>query len=563
GSPIKDAKGNIKGALEYILDITDEAKQRQAAEEKINNLNTIPTPIMSIDADYNITFINPEGARVLESRPEELVGKKCYDLFKTPHCRTEKCACLRAMKTDTVITENTIARPRPNTIIPIKYTGSPIKDAKGNIKGALEYMLDITEETQQKQAAEEKINNLNTIPTPIMSIDRDYNVIYINPTGASVAGTTPDKAIGKKCYDLFRTGHCRTENCAAMRAMKTDSIVDDKTTASPNGTHMDIIYTCSPIKDAKGNIKGALEYIQNITAQVVVEKMIEESTVNVVELVDTSRQKIDEISTQMEGINREIDNQVHLLGESSDKLEKMLESSIFMEKLSSESVSLSRDVQKDADTGKGAGEEAKRKLGAINQSMSKNHQMVVKLVEELEKISGFVDIIKEIASQTNLLAFNAAIEAARAGDAGRGFAVVADEVRKLAENSSKNAVDISKIVRIIEKESNETIDSMKSGVVMLDEGAEVIQNALGALDKISTGMQAISESVENMSTQAVSLANEGKTVSTHIHGVVETSMKNQKSAVNINDSIGDTTEALEGLMTSSDQLREAVDKLRN
>ncbi len=51
-------------------------------------------------------------------------------------------------------------------IIPIKYTGAPIKDAKGNIKGALEYILDMTEEARQKQAADEKIENLNTIPTP-------------------------------------------------------------------------------------------------------------------------------------------------------------------------------------------------------------------------------------------------------------------------------------------------------------------------------------------------------------------------------------------------------------
>ncbi len=67
-------------------------------------------------------------------------------------------------------------------IIPIKYTGAPIKDAKGNIKGALEYVLDMTEEAKQKQAADEKIENLNTIPTPIMSIDTDFNY-YLYESG--------------------------------------------------------------------------------------------------------------------------------------------------------------------------------------------------------------------------------------------------------------------------------------------------------------------------------------------------------------------------------------------
>ena len=262
GAPIKDAKGNIKGALEYIVDVTEEAAQKQAADEKINNLNTIPTPIMSIDTEFNVTFMNPAGAAVVGMTPDETIGKKCFDLFKTPHCQTEKCACDRAMKTDSVIMDQTIARPAEGVIVPIKYTGSPIKDAKGNIKGALEYILDVTEEAAQKQAADEKINNLNTIPTPIMSIDTEFNVTFMNPAGAAVVGMTPDETVGKKCFDLFKTPHCQTEKCACDRAMKTDSVIMDQTIARPaEGVIVPIKYTGSPIKDAKGNIKGALEYL--------------------------------------------------------------------------------------------------------------------------------------------------------------------------------------------------------------------------------------------------------------------------------------------------------------
>ena len=127
-------------------------KQKQAANEKIENLNTIPTPIMAMDTDFTITFINPAGAAVVGTTPGRgRWARKCYDLFKTPHCKTEKCACARAMKTDSVVTEQTIARPADGVIIPIKYTGSPIKDAKGNIKGALEYMVNITAEKEVGQ----------------------------------------------------------------------------------------------------------------------------------------------------------------------------------------------------------------------------------------------------------------------------------------------------------------------------------------------------------------------------------------------------------------------------
>jgi len=258
---------NQQKTLVSINDISALRETQGLLQQLETDLNVIPTPIMEIDTLYTVTFMNPAGAAAVGLTPDEAVGKKCYDLFKTPHCQTEKCACARAMKTDSVISDQTIARPAEGVIMPIKYTGSPIKDAKGNIKGALEYILDVTDEMREKQAAAEKIENLNTIPTPpIMSIDTDYTVTFMNPAGAAVAGLTPDEAVGKKCYDLFKTPHCQTEKCACARAMKTDSVISDQTIARPaEGVIMPIKYTGSPIKDAKGNIKGALEYILDVT----------------------------------------------------------------------------------------------------------------------------------------------------------------------------------------------------------------------------------------------------------------------------------------------------------
>ncbi|MCD6535040.1 MAG: PAS domain-containing protein, partial [Deltaproteobacteria bacterium] len=256
------------GTIVNLQDITDKKDTEAKLRQMETDLNVIPTPIMEIDKNFNVTFMNPAGAAVAGLTPDEVIGMKCYDLFKTPHCKTEKCACTQAMKTDSVIYEQTIARPKEGIIIPIKYTGAPIKDAKGNIKGALEYILDITEEAKKSQEAEEKIENLNVIPTPIMSIDTEYNVTFMNPAGAAVAGLTPDEAVGKKCYDLFKTPHCQTEKCACDRAMKTDSVIYEQTIARPKeGVIIPIKYTGAPIKDAKGNIKGALEYILDITEE--------------------------------------------------------------------------------------------------------------------------------------------------------------------------------------------------------------------------------------------------------------------------------------------------------
>src|SRR5665647_2094449 len=71
-------QGQYKGALEFILDVTEESRQRHDANTKIENLNAIPTPIMSIDTDFTVTFINPAGAEAVGLTPDNVIGQKCY-----------------------------------------------------------------------------------------------------------------------------------------------------------------------------------------------------------------------------------------------------------------------------------------------------------------------------------------------------------------------------------------------------------------------------------------------------------------------------------------------------
>ncbi len=121
------------------------------------------------------------------------------------------------------------------------------------------------------------------------------------------------------------------------------------------------------------------------------------------------------------------------------------------------------------------------------------------LGREIEEISVIAGVIKEIADQTNLLALNAAIEAARAGEQGRGFAVVADEVRKLAERTTKSTHEIGEMIARIQRGTNEAVADMNQGVGEVSSGVELAAMADEAILRIRDGAQQVSQAITSIS----------------------------------------------------------------
>ncbi|EXJ13195.1 methyl-accepting chemotaxis protein [Imhoffiella purpurea] len=121
-----------------------------AALDRITGfIDMIPNPAMVINRDYEIQYMNHAGAKLSGRTPGELVGTKCYDHFKTADCRTDRCACARAMTIDQVVGSETVARPGSEPL-DISYTGVPVRDAAERMVGAFEIIVD---QTDVKQAA--------------------------------------------------------------------------------------------------------------------------------------------------------------------------------------------------------------------------------------------------------------------------------------------------------------------------------------------------------------------------------------------------------------------------
>jgi methyl-accepting chemotaxis protein len=154
--------------------------------------------------------------------------------------------------------------------------------------------------------------------------------------------------------------------------------------------------------------------------------------------------------------------------------------------------------------GKGA-EEVERsvdKMRIIAEAVNNSSQAVQKLHERSEQIGEIVNLITSIADQTNLLALNAAIEAARAGEHGRGFAVVADEVRKLAEGSGTAAQQIGELIQEIQMDTARASQAMSEGNKEVQEGVNTALHAKSALDEIVKAVHRMENMVEEITNAA-------------------------------------------------------------
>lgn len=425
---------------------------------KIDYLNNIPTPIVSIDKDYNIIYMNNAGAKLVGLTPKECEGRKCFEMFKTPHCHTSECRCHQAMEQDGVFVGETTANPN-GLAIPIQYTAVPVKDRDGTIVGALEYVVDITNLKQAIDDALTKVQYLNKIPTPVMVVDKDFNVQFMNQAGAQAVGRTPEGCMGQKCFSLFNTKHCNTAECRVAKAIREDGVFTGDTVANLPTGELPIRYSAAPIKDADGNLVGAMEYVIDISEEYQAVDEIRNLSMAAVEgrldaRANPAKYNICGFRDVAQGINDTLDAVIEPIKEASAVLQNMAEGDLRVRV-----------------TGNYKGDHAEIK-NALNMF--------------LEKIGEMIGQVKE---SSNMVA-NAANETSL------GNQDLSQRTEEQASSLEEISSTIEEVAASLQKSSEgaHVADSNSKGTLEIVRKGEIVVNELHqAMREITNGSRAIAE----------------------------------------------------------------------
>lgn len=484
-------------------------------------VRNIPNPMFVTDPKRNLVFLNKACLRFIGlTDASTVLGRKCWEVFQTDICKNN-CPILECIQQKTCCQRNAVVKDSAGNPVNISVDASAILTEDGELIGAMEVIRDINQDIKFQETLKNEKEYANSIISgirdPFFIVDKDLVVTYINEAAAGAVGYRIDEIIGKmKCGDVFKSNICK-DSCAIKHAMQTGQSIEGVRVIIKNrqGQEIPILASAAALKDGEGNVIGGFELVRDISADVAIEE------------------KVKEFSS-------------HLLEASRNLAAAAEETTMTAEQMSKGIYSLAEDSGKVTEVAVQASQTAKDGGKAVVntlQGMDSIFDIVKKVNDHLGDIEKhsvemgeIISVIDDVAEQTNLLALNAAIEAARAGEHGKGFAVVADEVRKLAERSAQSSKEIANLIHSSQKSINLTGDTVQQAIGIVENvkvGADTAKHSLEDIVKgiddvyerfsnISAATEEISASSEQVSSASVEVARSAEDLAQVAGGLNET-----------------------------------------
>ncbi|MFP4072014.1 MAG: methyl-accepting chemotaxis protein [Desulfovibrionales bacterium] len=349
---------------------------------------------------------------------------------------------------------------------------------------------------------------LEGMKLPMFVTDKNEVVTFSNVQLADLLDKSEEELLGHTVSEAFYGKKAGSSLTAQVIANQED--LDTKTVlARYDGKQIPIRFAGSPLRNAEGEIVGAIGIIIDLTKEEEAKSQIENQQENLLHVANQVTEVAIQLSSAAEELSQQMNELAQGLDVSSDQTSQVATA---MEEMNATVLEVARNAGDTASSAEDAnsvardgGEEVDKTVIEITQVA----QTTVSLSETLNQLAGKVEnigqvmsVINDIADQTNLLALNAAIEAARAGDAGRGFAVVADEVRKLAEKTMQATKEVEKAITEIQSSTQEAVTEMDTTRTRVDNTTNMAKRAGEVLQDVMEKANRISDMVRNIATAA-------------------------------------------------------------
>ncbi len=358
---------------------------------------------------------------------------------------------------------------------------------------------------------------LDNMPTNIFSATNKNEIIYMNKTARNTLGA--ENTVGKICGSFFNSPACGNENCLGLNSMAKRETINAIAPCVVNGKNMHFDVFTIPLFDENHKAVGYMEFLNDIT------KVHEQGEA----IVNMSNQA-NEIATRVAATATELSAQIAQSERAAiESLRQVESTAVAMNEMNNtvlevahsagNASAVANDARTRADDGSNIVETVVRSIAGVDHQAKKLKLDMQQLGEDAESINAIMNVISDIADQTNLLALNAAIEAARAGEAGRGFAVVADEVRKLAEKTMSATVEVGNAIKGVQASVETNMQNVDISVENIAEATNQAQLAgaslkeiLDLVDKSADQIRSIATAAEEQSSTSEEISNNLVTV---------------------------------------------------
>ncbi|WP_042142590.1 methyl-accepting chemotaxis protein [Paucisalibacillus sp. EB02] len=339
---------------------------------------------------------------------------------------------------------------------------------------------------------------------------------------------------------------------AKMKAISNGDLSQEAIKTNNRDEIAQLVHASNEMNDS---IRGLLFQIQYVSETV--SSQSEELTQSASEV----RTGAEQIAMTMEELAHGTENQANSAGDLSSVMSSFTKKTEEANDKGENIVTDSKDVLRLTNEGSNLMKTSTTQMRKIDQIVQDAVVKVEGLETHTKQITNLVSVIRDIADQTNLLALNAAIEAARAGEHGKGFAVVADEVRKLAEQVSLSVNDITGIVTNIQRESTNVTESLQGGYKEVQIGTEKIESTDETFAHISTAVTNMVENIETITDNLSSIAASSQEMNSSIEEIAAISEESAAGVEQTSASAQQVSGSMEEVAGSSEQLAKLAEEL--